>query len=274
MYNNVYFDENQRLIFHRFNEETIVNYQVNTPSLTLEDTLSEETNNDNYLIDIDVNDIYNFYNERPLNFNTLRDLSSNENYNVYIAFAINDEVASNNNYLSQFDIQPIYLNNMPISRIGNIYRQYSQYLLNSYDNSINTINEISYNSIPNKLTSHSYIIDLNDYFDVNIFKNTLLATNLYSTDFIDINKLSYSLIDICFTIPFNLYDINASQSVIFYATNLNLLLTMRNKIIPLYYKLTYMIKVLVISFPNVPNNSITLTFKESDNINYYINLII
>ena len=162
---------------------------------------------------------------------------------------------------------------MPISRIGNIYRQYSQYLLNSYDNSINTINEISYNSIPNKLTSHSYIIDLNDYFDVNIFKNTLLATNLYSTDFIDINKLSYSLIDICFTIPFNLYDINASQSVIFYATNLNLLLTMRNKIIPLYYKLTYMIKVLVISFPNVPNNSITLTFKESDNINYYINLI-
>ena len=273
LYNNVYFDENQRLIFHRFNEETIVNYQVNTPSLTLEDTLSEETNNDNYLIDIDVNDIYNFYNERPLNFNTLKDLSSNENYNVYIAFAINDEVASNNNYLSQFDIQPIYLNNMPISRIGNIYRQYSQYLLNSYDNSINTINEISYNSIPNKLTSHSYIIDLNDYFDVNIFKNTLLATNLYSTDFIDINKLSYSLIDICFTIPFNLYDINASQSVIFYATNLNLLLTMRNKIIPLYYKLTYMIKVLVISFPNVPNNSITLTFKESDNINYYINLI-
>jgi len=273
LYNNIYFDENQTLIFHKFGATTIVNYQVNTPALTLEHTLSESTNNDNYLIDICANDIYNFYNERPLNFNTLRDLSSNEEYNVYIAFAINDELASTNNYLTQFDIQPIYFNNMPIRRIGNIYRQYSQSLLNSYNDSINIINEISYNSIQNKLTSHSYVIDLNDYFDIKLFKNNLLATNSFSTDFVDINKLSYSLLDICFTIPFNLYDINASQSVIFNPINLNLLLTMRNRIIPLYYKLTYMIKVLAISFPNVPNNRVTLTFKESDNINYYINLI-
>ena len=273
LYNNIYFDENQTLIFHKFNATTIVNYQVNTPALTLEDTLSEATNNDKYLIDICANDIYNFYNERPLNFNTLNDLSSNEEYNVYIAYAINNELASANNYLTQFDIQPIYLNNMPISRIGNIYRQYSQTFLNSYNNSINTINEISYNSIPNKLTSHSYVIDLNDYFDIKLFKNSLLAANLFSTDFIDINKLRYSLLDICFTIPFNLYDINASQTVIYNATNLNLLLTMRNRIIPLYYKLTYMIKILVISFPNVPYNRVTLTFNESDNINYYINLL-
>ena len=273
LYNNIYFDENQTLIFHKFGATTIVNYQVNTPALTLEHTLSESTNNDNYLIDICANDIYNFYNERPLNFNTLRDLRSNEEYNVYIAFAINDELASTNNYLTQFDIEPIYFNNMPIRRIGNIYRQYSQNLLNSYNDSINIINEISYNSISNKLTSHSYVIDLNDYFDIKLFKNNLLATNSFSTDFVDINKLSYSLLDICFTIPFNLYDINASQSVIFNPTNLNLLLTMRNRIIPLYYKLTYMIKVLAISFPNVPNNRVTLTFKESDNINYYINLI-
>ena len=273
LYNNIYFDENQTLIFHKFGATSIVNYQVNTPALTLERTLSESTNNDNYLIDICANDIYNFYNERPLNFNTLRDLSSNEEYNVYIAFAINDELASTNSYLTQFDIQPIYFNNMPIRRIGNIYRQYSQNLLNSYNDSINIINEISYNSIQNKLTSHSYVIDLNDYFDIKLFKNNLLATNSFSTDFVDINKLSYSLLDICFTIPFNLYDINASQSVIFNPINLNLLLTMRNRIIPLYYKLTYMIKVLAISFPNVPNNRVTLTFKESDNINYYINLI-
>ena len=273
LYNNIYFDENQTLIFHKFGATTIVNYQVNTPALTLEHTLSESTNNDNYLIDICANDIYNFYNERHLNFNTLRDLSSNEEYNVYIAFAINDELASTNNYLTQFDIQPIYFNNMPIRRIGNIYRQYSQNLLNSYNDSINIINEISYNSISNKLTSHSYVIDLNDYFDIKLFKNNLLATNSFSTDFVDITKLSYSLLDICFTIPFNLYDINASQSVIFNPINLNLLLTMRNRIIPLYYKLTYMIKVLAISFPNVPNNRVTLTFKESDNINYYINLI-
>ena len=273
LYNNIYFDENQTLIFHKFGATTIVNYQVNTPTLTLEHTLSESTNNDKYLIDICANDIYNFYNERPLHFNTLRDLSLNEEYNVYIAFAINDELASTNNYLTQFDIQPIYLNNMPIRRIGNIYRQYSQNFLNSYNDSINSINEISYNSISNKLTSHSYVIDLNDYFDIKLFKNNLLAANLFSTDYVDINKLKYSLLDICFTIPFNLYDINASQTVIYNATNLNFLLTMRNRILPLYYKLTYMIKVLAISFPNVPNNKVTLTFKESDNINYYINLL-
>ena len=273
LYNNVYFDENQTFIFHIFNKETIVNYQVNSPALTLETTLSESTNNQNYLIDIAENDIYNFYNERPLNLNTLIDLSTNEEYNVYIAFTINDELTSANNYLTQFDIQPIYLNNMPVRRIGNIYRQYSENFLNSYNDGINTINELSYNSIDNKLNSHSYIIDLNDYFDINIYKTTLLASNLYLTDYIDINKLTYTLLDINYTIPFNLYDVTASQSVIFNATNLNLLLAMRNKIIPLYYKLTYMIKILAISFPNVPNNSMRLTFKDNDNINYYINFI-
>ena len=273
LYNNVYFDETQTLIFHKFSPTTIVNYQVNTPTLTLEHTLSEATNNDNYLIDIAENDIYNFYNERPLNFTTLHDLSFNENYNVYLAFTINDELASTNNYLSRFDIEPIYFNNMPIRKIGYIYRQYSQYSLNSYDNSINTINEISYNSIPNRLTSNSYIIDLNDYFDINIFKDTLISANLYSTDFINIDKLRYTLLDINFTIPFNLYDISASQGVIFNSTNLNLLLAMRNKVIPLYFKLTYMIKILGISFPNVVDPSVTLTIKDDDNVNYYINLL-
>jgi hypothetical protein len=273
LYNNVYFDENQTLIFHKFSPTTLVNYQVNSPALTLETTLSESTNSDNYLLDIAENDIYNFYNERPLNLNTLRDLSSNEEYNVYIAYTINDELANANNYLTQFDIQPIYLNNMPVRKIGNIYRQYSKNFLNSYDDGINTITELSYNSIDNKLASHSYIIDLNDYFDINIYKNTLLASNLYSTDFIDVNKLNYSLLNISFTIPFNLYDVDASQIVIFNATNLNVLLSIRNKIIPLYYKLSYMIKVFEISFPNVPNNNMRLTFKDTDNINYYINFI-
>jgi hypothetical protein len=118
----------------------------------------------------------------------LTNLSANEEYNIYIAFTINDELTSTNNYLTQFEIEPIYLNNIPIRRIGYIYRQYSDRFLNSYDTSLNTINEISYNSISNRLSSHSYIIDLNDYFDINIYKNALFASNSYSTDFIDVNK--------------------------------------------------------------------------------------
>ena len=278
LYNNVYFDENQTLIFHKFNIETIVNYQVNNSTLTLQNTLSEETNYNNYLIDICTNDIYNFFDARPLNFKTLKDLSANEEYNVYIAFTINNELANTNNYLTQFDIEPIYLNNIPIRRIGYIYRQYSQYSLNSYNTDLNIINEISYNTIPNRLASHSYIIDLNDYFDINIFKNTLAANSLYSSDFIDINKLSYTLLDLSYNISFNLYDLSASQSVVYNVTNLNLLLALRNKIIPLYFKLTYMIKVLELRFPNViANNAASttniITIKDDDNINYYINLL-
>ena len=277
LYNNVYFDENQTLIFHKFNATTIVNYQVNSPTLTLEDTLSEATNYNKYLINIAENDIYNFYNERPLNFNTLSNLSANEEYNIYIAFTINNELDASNNYLAQFEIEPIYLNNIPIRRIGYIYRQYSNNFLNSYDNSINTINEISYNSFANRLASHSYVIDLNDYFDINIYKNALLASNVYSTDFIDVNKLNYTLLDMCYNIPFNLYDISASQSVVYNVANLNFLLALRNKIIPLYFKLTYMIKVLEVRFPNVIvnnllNNTNILTIKDDDNINYFINL--
>jgi hypothetical protein len=282
LYNNVYFDENQTLIFHKFNTATIVNYQVNSPTLTLATTLSEETNYNKYLINIAENDIYNFYNERPLNFNTLTNLSANEEYNIYIAFTITDELANTNNYLTQFEIEPIYLNNIPIRRIGYIYRQYSDSFLNSYDTSLNTINEISYNSISNRLTSHSYIIDLNDYFDINIYKKTLFASNTYSTDYIDVNKLNYTLLDVCYNIPFNLYDISGSQSVVYNVVNLNLLLVLRNKIIPLYFKLTYMIKVLEVRFPNVTvNNALNntnsntniLTIKEDDNINYFINLL-
>jgi hypothetical protein len=274
LYNNVYFDNSQILIFHKFSEETVVNYQVNTPSLTLQDTLKEETNSDNYLIDICTNDIYKFYDSKPLTFNTLRDLSFNDEYNVYIAFTIHEELTSiSNNILTQYDIDPIYLNNIPIKRIGYIYRQYSDYPLNSYDSSINTITETSYNSLKNQLGSHSYIIDLNDYFDINIYKQTLTATNVYTTDFIDTSKLRYTLFDLSFSRDFNLYDICAGQPVIFNATNLNMLLTMRNRIIPIYYKLRYMINILAVLRPNVAYNNATLILKDDDSINYYSNLL-
>lgn len=274
LYNNVYFDNSQILIFYKFNEERVVNYQVNTPALTLQDTLKEETNSDNYLIDICSNDIYKFYNTRPLTFNTLRDLSLNDQYNIYIAFAIHEELTSiSNNILTQYDIDPIYLNNIPIRRVGYIYRQYSDYPLNSYDSSINSITETSYNALKNQLCSHSYIIDLNDYFDINIYKQTLIATNVYTTDFIDTSKLRYTLLDLSFSKDFNVYDISAGQPVIFNATNLNMLLAMRNKIIPLYFKLKYMINVFAVLRPNVAYNNSTLILKDDDSINYYSNLL-
>ncbi len=274
LYNNVYFDENQTLIFHKFSTETIVNYQVNTPALTLQDTLKEETNSDNYLLDICTNDIYKFYNSRPLTLKTLRELTLNEEYNIYIAYTIHEEVTSiNNSMLARYDIEPIYYNNIPIKRVGYIYREYSDYPVNSYDTNINTITEISYNTFKNKLCSHSYIIDLNDYFDVSIYKETLIATNVYITDFIDTSKLRYTLLDLSFSIAFNLYDICGNQSVIFNATNLNKLLSMRNIIIPLYFKLRYMINILAISFSKLPNSRATLIIKDDDSINYYVNLL-
>jgi hypothetical protein len=274
LYNNVYFDNSQILIFRKFGEKKVVNYQVNTPALTLQDTLKEETNSDNYLIDICTNDIYKFFDNRPLTFNTLRDLSFNEEYNIYIAFTIHEELTSiSNNILTQYEIDPIYLNNIPIKRIGYIYREYSDYPLNSYDSSINTITETSYNALKNQLGSHSYIIDLNDYFDISIYKQTLIATNVYTSDFIDTSKLRYTLLDLSFSKEFNLYDMTVGQTVIFNATNLNMLLTMRNRIIPIYYKLRYMINILAVLRPNVVYNRAILIIKDDDSINYYINLL-
>ena len=274
LYNNVFFDENQRLIFHKFSAETIVNYQVNNQELTIHDTLKDGTNSDNYLIDIskNKNDIYNFFNDRPLNFNTLRDLSQNEEYNVYIAFKIYNVLETSNNYMSLFDIDPIYLNNIPLIRSGYIYREYSQYLFNSYNTGLNTINDISYNDISNSLSTHSYIIDFNDYFDFNIYKETLTANNLVSTEYININKLQYTLVDLSSSIPFNLYDLSASQSIIFDATNLNALLALRNKIVPLYFKIRYMVNVFQIYYSNI-NNQVSIIIKDDDSINYYINLL-
>ena len=292
LYNNIYFDENDTLIFHKFNEETIINYQVNSNALRLQDTLKDSYNDDNYLIDICKNDIYNFYKLTPLNFYTLRDLSYNEEYNIYIAFTINDELNSDNNYLRQFEIDPIYLNNIPIIRTGYIYRQYSQYALYNYalssinsTNSTNStnnlnnitnitnINEFSYNSFSNKLCSHSYIIDLNDYFDINIYKDILYSESSLLTEFIDVKNLFYTLIDISYTNRFNLYDIDASQSVIFDPINLNTLLIMRNKLIPLYYKLSFMIYKLTIIYRINSNIKATLKLQNDDDLNYYIDYL-
>jgi hypothetical protein len=197
LYNNIFFDENQRLIFYNFNKETIVNYQVNSNDLRLEDTLNDEFNNDNYLIDICVNDIYRFNTAKPLTFNTLRDLSYtasySEEYNFYIAFTLNDELTTDSSYVLDFNIRSIYLNNMPIIRSGYIYREYSEYPFNTYNSAIT---ELSYNDISNRLSSHSYLIELNDYFDLNIFKDKFLTNNSFSTDFIDTSNLKYRLLDV------------------------------------------------------------------------------
>jgi hypothetical protein len=271
-YNNISFDDNKRLIFYKYNQSSIVNYQVNSPQLLLQDTLREYKNEDNYLIDICSNDIYNFYKEQPLSYTTLSELSHNEEYNVYIAFNIQNELSNNNSYLSTFDIGPIYLNNIPMYRAERaIYRGYST--IYNYDRTINAINELSYNDFSNNLSSNSYILDLNDYFDISIFKNTLNASDYFSTDAIDKNKLKYKLLDISYIKSFNIYDLSRSESIVFNVTNLNLLIEMRNKILPMYFKLIYMIKLLIITDGRLENENIALYFSNDDSINYYIKFI-
>ena len=272
LYNNISFDENKRLIFYKYDPESIVNYQVNTPQLTLQKTLSENRNDDNYLIDICSNDIYNFYKEQQLNFATLSDLAYNEEYNIYICFNIQNEISVYNDYLPMFAIGPIYLNNIPMYRPESaIFRGYST--IYNYDRTINNISESSYNDLSNNLTSNSYIIDLHEYFDINIFKNTLIANYFFSTDNVNKNRLKYTLLDISYSKSFNMFDITAEQSIIFNTTNLNLLLEMRNKVLPIYFKLIYMIKLLIINSNRLQDDIIMIYFNNDDSINYYIKFL-
>ena len=58
IYHNMYIDESNILIFHSY-QDTVNNFKVNEPSLTLEKTLLDfSNNNQKYLLEISLNDIY------------------------------------------------------------------------------------------------------------------------------------------------------------------------------------------------------------------------
>jgi hypothetical protein len=121
---NMYLDENNNFIFHKYNENTIVNYQVNDTNLTLEKTLKENSNNQLHLIDVCTNIFYNSFNNDALTVRALLDLSNNANYSIALTYKIYNEldVSINFNILTSLYIDPLYINDIPLYRfIDSLY---------------------------------------------------------------------------------------------------------------------------------------------------------
>lgn len=292
IYNNMYLDESNNFIFHKYNEQTIVNYQVNDDNLTLAKTLRENSNNDHYLLDICANNFYNSFNNDGLTVETLNSLTNNKNYGIALTYKIYDEidVSTNFNMLASFYILPIYLNNIPIyRRINNVYSTEYNYDTSSYsitedgiisEISINAISSTIYgnynisstsNTLSNGLHSNSYIINLHDYFDVDLVANRFQETS-FSTNIINPNNLIYKILDISYNNnEFNLYNVESSYNIIFDKLNLTKLNSMQLKLFCLYFKIKYL-DIVVNNFFDSINSTNSIPYTNSVNIQYYSDL--
>ena len=277
IYNNMYLDENNKFIFHSYNENSIVNYQVNDNNLTLEKTLKENSNNDYYLLDVCSNIFYNSFNNEGLTTNTLLALN-NTNYTIAISYKIYDEISNNvySNLLRSLYIDPIYINDIPqyrknYSAANNSYNTLYNYNLGTYlsynanasisrvsINAINTLYYENYNkTIANSLHTNTYVINLNDYFDINLITNRLRSINSFITNTIDPANIVYTITDISYSNKnFSLFNVESSFNIIFDKVNISLLNTMQIMLFCLYFKLVYLIYILNSVYPPkyIPQN--------------------
>ena len=283
IYNNMYLDESNNFIFHKYNEQTIVNYQVNDANLTLAKTLTENSNNDHYLLDVCDNSFYNSFNNDGLTIQALQSLGSNGNYSIALTYKIYDEidVSTNFNMLDSLYILPLYLNNIPIyRRINNVYSTDYNYNTGSYSiiedeisiNAISTTKYGNYSSISNGLHSNSYIINLNDYFDIDLVANSLQLSTSFTTNTIDTKNLIYEIRDISYNNKdFSLYNLESSYNIIFDKLNLTILNSMQIKLFSLNFKLKYLVSFINnVYYNTVSTNNIPYT--NNVNIQYYSNL--
>lgn len=290
IYNNMYLDESNNFIFHSYNERTIVNYQVNDANLTLAKTLTENSNHDHYLLDVCDNSFYNSFNNNGLTRPVLESLINDTNYSIALTYKIYDEidVSTYSIMLASFYILPSYLNNIPIYRkINNVPITEYNYNSGSYNITSNgiiseiSINAISstlygnYSSISNSLHSNSYIINLNDYFDIDLVANRFQTMNSFTTNIINPNNLIYTIIDISYNNSnFDLYNIESSYNIIFDKLNLTILNSMQLKLFCLYFKLKYLDSLVnYIYYSTNSTNSVTsIPYINSVNIQYYSDL--
>ena len=224
IFHNMFVNIDNKFIFHKYNPD-INNYQINYPELTLEKTLTDTSNNKKYLLEISSNDIYNCFVDNSKNIyenmeSKNRHMPVNpvdKNYNIHISYFINNELDNNNEYLFKLDIRPTSLNNI-------------NYETNPY----------SYNSELQQLHSHSYIIDLNDYF------NRLLYTGSHiKMPYNNINhsNLNYKITDISYIKDFNIFDIDSLQNIIYDKTNIHILNYLESFIHTTNFKINYLYSI-------------------------------
>jgi len=264
IYNNMYLDESNNFIFHKYNERTIVNYQVNDSNLTLAKTLRENSNNDYYLLDVCSNSFYNSFNNDGLTVEALESLVNNTNYSIALSYKIYDEVdvSINFNMLASLYILPLYINNIPIyRRTNNVYSTEYNYNTGSYSITNNgIISEISINAIStsiygnynsssktilNGLHSNTYLLDLNDYFDINLVVNRFQSASTdFTTNNINPKNLIYTLVDLSYINKFSLINSETSYNIVYDKVNITILNSMQIKVFCLHFKFVYLFTIL------------------------------
>ena len=233
IFHNMYIDESNVLIFHSY-QNLANNFKVNEPTLTLEKTIKDFSNNKNYLLELSSNDVYGCFVDNSKNIyknsNTKNNVIKQDpiNYKSFVTYFFNNELENNNNYLSQFDIRPISQNDI-------CYNLYPY----TYDSSLQTFH------------SHSYLIDLNDYFDRYIYDNSNLEVpyNVYNK-----SNLFYTIVDISFVNELNIFDVRANQNIIYDKSKIEILNYLQNFLVILNFKLDYLYEILNsnLIFNNVP----------------------
>lgn len=265
IFHNMYIDENNVLIFHSY--QTLANnFKVNEPTLTLEKTITDFSNNKKYLLELSSNDVYgcfventsilysnkNIYENSNTKNNVIREDSTN--YKSFITYFFNNELETSNEYLTQFDIRPISQNDI-------CYNLYPY----TYDSSLQTFH------------SHSYLIDLNDYFDRYIYDNSNLEVpyNVYNK-----SNLFYTIVDISYINEFNIFDVRANQNIIYDKSKIEILNYLQNFLIILNFKLDYLYEILSSNavFNNIPysynpNDYLFINDTNIQNINTLYNSI-
>ncbi len=233
IYHNMYIDDDNILIFHSY-QNLANNFKVNEPKLTLEKTISDFSNNKKYLLELSSNDVYGCFVDNDiddqLNQNDNKNIYENSNrknnilkqdsrnYKSFVTYFFDNELENDNNYLTNFDIRPISKNDI-------CYNLYPY----SYDSSLQ------------KLHSHSYLVDLNDYFDRYIYDNSNLEVpwNMYNK-----SNLFYTIIDISFINDFNVFDVKANQNIIVNKNKIEILNYLQNFLVILNFKVDYLYKIL------------------------------
>ena len=235
IFHNMYIDEDNTFIFHTY-QELANNFKVNEPTLTLERTLTDFSNNKKYLLELSTNDLYGCYVDSSKNIYENANKKNNViqqdtyNYKSFISYFFGDELPNNDYYLGQFDIRPQTLNDVCYNKF-----------------------EYAYDSALQNYHSHSYVIDLNDYFDRYMYDNSNLAVpwNVYNNA-----NLKYTIVDLSYINEFNLFDVDGSQNIIFDKSKVVALNKIQNQLAVLNFRLGFISDIITnqLTYKHIPNS--------------------
>ena len=225
----------EKFIFHRYDSSMINNYQVTTPSLTLQETRSQEQNNNQFLLDTGA--LY----MSMITPDKLEEYTTQDGYSN--SFNINTEIDQNTG-LNRDQIIGYTVNNS-IDNADEIIERFSfskQEIIIEKDNKTYTETGV-------------FIIDLNDYFDRELYDSKIPYSNL------NLEYINYSILDISYIENrlFDLYDYDAETYVIYRSKHIDALNKMRRVLVVYNFYITFVYYYFEQVFYNVSLNDISFT---------------